>query len=254
MIESDKMFSFFHRTSKITLDCFTTEENIYNFTPIVKASKTIPDWWKKLPNYEFILKRDEKEIFVNDSIQNLKNCYGFLELFKNSITIRHWTDLYLEVDENDFSWFVMYGQSIETHSREQIGEGFKNYHHLKLSSPWVFREKEGIKFSWFGAEWNLDNYDFVILPGVVNFYINAHTNINMMIPKQKREYLIPAGLPLVNLIPLTEKKLILKNHLVTIEEFRKYQYSPSARYFHGWRTAEKLFEKHDKKCPFGFGE
>lgn len=247
------MFSFFHRTPKIVLDCFTTEEHVYNYTPIVKASKTIPDWWKELPNYEFRLKRDSEKVFVNDSVQNLKNCYAFLELFHNAISIRHWADIYIETSESNFNYFVSSGQLPESHSIKQIGKGFINYHHLKLSSPWVFREKEGIKFSWFGAQWNLDNYDFAVLPGVINFKINHGTNINLMIPKQKNEYVIPAGLPLVNLIPLTEKKIVVKNHLVSSDEFQKYYYDPLSKYFHGWRTAKKLLE-NEKKCPFGYGE
>lgn len=219
-------------------------------TPIIKATKTLPKYFHNLPQDEFKLKYDEEKYFISDSVSTLRSCYGFLEYFKKAITICHWTDLFLEISKEQYKFYSAFTLP-EEHLKEQIGHGFKNYHHIKLASPWRFREKSGIQFAWIGAEWNLEEFNFKILPGIINFSINCYTNINIMLPKEEKSYVIPAGLPLVNLIPLTDKKIEIKNHLVTVEEMNSISgNNPNSVYFHGWRTAQKLLRNNTKKCPF----
>ena len=55
------MFSFFHRTPTIHVDCFTYDVNVYENTPIVRTSKTMPDWWKELDAYKPDLKVEEDD-------------------------------------------------------------------------------------------------------------------------------------------------------------------------------------------------
>ena len=255
MKESDKMFSFFHRTPKIVLDCLTAKEFVYEYTPIVRATKTYPDYWKELPNSNFYLEKNNEGILTNKSIQNLKNCAGLLDFFKKGISIRHWTDMYIETSEEKYDYYLSSCKLPEQHARDQIGKGFENYHHIKLISPWYFREKSGVNFSWIGSEWNLDQYDFKILPAVINFRVNHATNINIMMPKRDSKFTVPVGQPLVTLIPLVDKEVIIKNHLVSESEF--IIPTPAQMYFYGWKTCNKLLqksEKSDKICPFGFGE
>jgi hypothetical protein len=125
---------------------------------------------------------------------------------------------------------------------------------MKLSSPWIFKEKTGIKFINLGAEWNLDKFSFRVLPGVMEFRVNSFTNVNIMLPKEQNKFIIPVNQPLTNFLPLTEKKLVVKNHLITEEEYKKMSYNPSLVYFHGWRACKNMIKDNDKKCPFGFGE
>ncbi len=247
------MFSFFHRTTKIHLDCFTTENHVCENTPIVKATKTLPKYFVDLPTPKFNLKRDINNIFVKEHITNLKDCYAFLEYFQNAITIRHWADLYIEVTKEKYDYYSSFTKP-EEHNRNEIGEGFVNYHHIKLISPWILKEKSGVKFAWVGAEWNLDSYNFKVLPGIINFNINHHTNVNLMLPKEEKNIIIPAGLPIVNLIPLTDKKIKLVNQVITEKEMDSMRRSPQQSYFHGWRTSKRLLKENKSKCPFGFGE
>jgi hypothetical protein len=251
------MFSFFHRTPKINVDCFTYDKLTYDFTPIVKSTKVYPDWWKELPNYEAGLQKREDGFYEKFDVQNLKNCYAFLEFFKKSITIPNWTDFYIETSYDYYKWYSAKTDdmfdAIEEHGKKQIGKGFKNYHHLKLISPWAISEKTNIQFSWVGFEWHLEDYNFKILPGVINFKVNHATNVNIMVPKVKKEFLLPAGTPLVAIIPLTEKKVILKKHLISKDEYILLMKNPNRNYINGWRTVEKLLKKQNK-CPFGFGD
>jgi hypothetical protein len=60
----------------------------------------------------------------------------------------------------------------------------------------------------------------VVCPGVANFKYQFSANVNIFIPNEvPRTFVIPHGRPLVQLVPLTERKIKLKTHLVTDTEF-----------------------------------
>lgn len=248
------MFTFFHRTPNITLDCFTSLQIAYECTPIKKSSKTFPEYFKNIPKerpYNFF--KNEKNVLDIGIEENLKSCYGFIQLFKKSLSIRNWCDIYIDVNEEFYEYYVSAGELPQSHSKEQIGKGFFNYHHIKLQSPWIFQEKSGVDFSWHGASWHLENYDFTVLPAITNYSFNCATHINIMLPKSVRKYQIPAGLPLVQITPLTEKNIIVKNHLISQKEFNERK--QKRNYFNGWKTYKRLLKNEkdaNSKCPFGF--
>ena len=137
-----------------------------------------------------------------------------------------------------------------------IGNGFPEYNHIKLNSPWIFQEKTGIKFLWMGAEWALDKYNIKVLPGVINFDIVSYTNVNIMFPKDDKDFFVSVGQPLVQLIPLSEKKLVLKNHLINRNEYDTMIINSASQSFYGWRKVLQLRKRNKKRgtCPFGFGD
>lgn len=252
------MFTFFHRTSKIYLDCFTHKNHVLEMTPIISASKAVPDWWKKLDKGKLTYNWE-----VAQSPRNtltMKSCYGFLELYKRGVVIENWCDFRLRIMDHGFQYMYSDSPPPEEHSRHQIGEGFRNYHHLKLSSPWIFKEKTGVKFHFGPAQWSLEDYDFRVVPGVVDYRVNGYTNVNIMIPKVEKdqivEYGIPVGQPLVHIIPLSDKKIVVKNHLISKTEYDN-MFRHSASLFDGWKSVKRMLDRNDNrkgKCPFGFGD
>ncbi len=248
------MFNFFHRTSTIHLDCFTYMNHIYELTPIVPAVKTVPDWWKSLdPGH---MSYDWKYFSSPRKTLTMKSCYGFMELYKRGVVIENWCDIRIQTSRNGFKFMHSDGDKPVEHPQYQIGSGFKNFYRLKLSSPWIFREKTGVKFHFNGAMWNLEDYNFRVVPGIVDFRVNGYTNVNIMMPIEDAEYTIPAGQPIAHLIPLSEKRLKIKNHLISRQEYDRLS-RHSSSYYHGWKTVKKLFNKSDmrqSKCPFGFGD
>jgi len=254
------MFSFFHRTPEIHLDCFTCDNDVYMNTPIVKAGKTFPDWFKELPKAEHRFLIDEKtENHLHKTNHNLKNCQGFLELYKKGIVLESWCDYHMEMNMENLTphyWWSGLGGGIHFHAKSQIGNGFTNYHHMKLVSPWYIQEKTGVKFMWVGAEWALDKFNFKILPAVVSFDTQNFTNVNIMYPYETKEFTIPIGNPLVHVIPLSEKILKFKNHLVKSNELNKIVLKTSRVSFYGWKKVLELRNRNKKRgtCPFGFGD
>jgi hypothetical protein len=225
--------------------------------PIVRASKTIPQWFRELPNPELNFgKTDEHEYTIKSKNFNIKHCYGFLELFKKGIVIENWADISIKSDYENFNYYYSSGPQPEIHTRNQIGNGFSEYHHIKLVSPWRFIEKTGVKFLWFGAEWSLDKLNIKILPGVINFDIISGINVNFMFPRIDNEFVVEIGQPLVHLIPISDKKLVFKNHLVDNNEFQKLTIDSGHISFYGWKKVLELRKRNKKRgtCPFGFGD
>jgi hypothetical protein len=253
------MFSFFHRTPKITVDCFTYSPSVYEYAPVVRAIRAVPDFWKALPNPDpYSGFNDDGTLFVRRD-STLKNCLGFIELYKRGFIIENWSAIHLFVEQEGFRFYNADLDMPQSHPKSQLGEGFKYFHHLKLISPWLLREKTGVNFVCIPTTWSHEKYDFAMPSGVLDFKLNHAVNINIMlrIYQQPYETTIEFGHPLVHFIPLSEHHLEVKNHLVDQLEYDKLKIHP-ANSFMGWRRIHKLVrrneERNNGKCPFGFGE
>lgn len=256
------MFSFFHRTPKIEMDCFINDCYVYENVPIVHAHKTYPQWWLDLPlgikrNFDFsLVSANQHNTGVMDSIlqnNNMKNCYGFTEFYKRGAVIESWADIKFKVGLAGYKFFCSHSELPTKHDTSQRGTGFKDYHHAKLNNPWLFEVKEDVKFIFMAATWNMENNDFIIPPGISNFRLANVGHINIFIPRKSFEFEIGIGQPLVHLIPLSDKKLKITNHIISNDEYKK-KYSAVSSSFYGWRKKMELILKRNnrekEKCPF----
>lgn len=218
------MFTFFSRKKKIVIDAFTFNETIYNLAPIVKTSKVIPNWWKKLPNFGPGNVDDNPET----GKVNIKTCYGFVELFHNGFVIPNWSDTHFRVNSESVRWWTKNFRSPQIHDRSQYEGAFTKSHvPIKIPSPWIMREKTGVKFVSFGATWHHCEYNFKVLPGFLDFQLSGTTNVFMVFNKTEKEYdeYVPLGLPLVHVIPITDCRIEIKNHIVSMSEFDSMIYT-----------------------------
>ncbi len=240
------MFTFFHRRKKIVVDCFTSNGFAFEYAPIVRGPKAFPNWWTKLPF------SDPEDIDFSLEKKNMRKCYGFLELYKRSIIIPSWTDIRFNVSpEKGYTWLKSAGPDPIEHGKSQYEGGFNDYYHSKLTSPWMFKEKSGIHFLFTASTWNLENYDFLIPPGILEFNVNCATNVNILMPKKKVDYIfyIPTNKPLIHLIPISDSKIEIRNHLIDSDEMSRKFPAPA--------TLRGIFplldmKRKEKKCPFGF--
>jgi len=243
------------------MDCFINDRYVYEQVPIVNAHKTFPKWWLDLPlchkrEFDFSWIGKETSEGILNLIQknnNMKNCYGFLELYKRGAVVESWADLKFKVGLAGYKFFCSNLENPSEHNTSQRGNGFINYHHAKLQNPWLFETKEDVKFLLMPATWNMENFDFVVPSGILNFNITPVSHINIFIPKKKYEFDITIGQSLVHLIPLSDKKLIIHNHIITEPEYIKKHKGVRAS-FQGWRKKMELIlrnkERKESKCPF----
>ena len=251
------MFDIFKKSSVIHVDAFTSNKLVYDHAPILPAGKYIPEWWKKLP-----AKGIDPELGIKGrETSNMKYCAGFVDLYKKGFMIPFWDNAAIHVDR------LVWKEYRETpapgtppdhdHPRAQYGSAFKDFHHIKILSPWIFSEKTGAEFAFTPATWSHEEHEWLrILPGVVNYKYQTTTHINCFMPIKKDPYkiIIKMGTPLVHIIPLSEKRVEVKTHLVTESEMMKYakNYQLSYKLRKRFNQEDARDEQNSKGCPFSF--
>lgn len=221
---------FWFKPRKIHVDCFTKVETIAQVNPIRKAHHFVPDWWKKLDN-TFPSTNSHGLVTHRGT---MKHCTGFIELHKRGLIIPMWSDLVIEVLNGSYRYEMALddygngGQAVAWHNPEQHGNSYNNMINLKIGSPWKLREKTGIDFLYTSYTWEtaktLPKMQF--LNGILNFKHQASTNIQTMLPveNQQSRMEIEAGVPIMQLIPLSDKKIEPHIHVLSVAEFEKFKH------------------------------
>lgn len=240
---------FWKKNKPIILNCYTYRPEVFNYSPIVNSREQVPSWFKKLP-FPYYKSPEDYE-------QNLKLCPAAINLFSAGFVLPLWSDLFLEVGEigtDTYRW--QYSDKVShlsCHPSMEWGNHIspEKYQHFKLSSPWVFECSEKISFLAVEPEWQFDVLDNItILNGILEFYTQCNTNINMFFKKQaeKTQQIIPCGTPIYKFVPMTSRKIILKNHLISREEFeRKNSMNRSISFRRYYQKKQSLLKN---KCPY----
>jgi hypothetical protein len=240
---------FIFKKKEILIDAFTNNQCAFTNFAIERALKFIPEWWKNLP----------PEI-VKENVPNgtMKICSGFIDLYKTGFIIPIHSDLILETSGSG-DWQVKAPIAIEfgEHGRFQYGTAFDNHINLKYVTPWLLREKTGVQFLFTNPMWNNISYwnSLHVVPGITDFKTSSSSNINVFVNKINQVIHINAGTPLAHVIPLSDKKLKIKCHLVDQKEYDRLDINLSYFSFTNKRKEfKKLLEKRESesKCPFGF--
>lgn len=237
--------------SKVVLDAFVCDPIIHEMFPIDSAQNFLPKWWKTLPM--FYEQNDENGIAIQR--QTMKACDGFIDLYRNSLIFPLWCDFTLTTEVNYFAYHHFSTSTFEliSHDQRQYGNAFDAYIHLKLTSPWILREKQGIKFLLKSPEWtNPESWNKVFIPsGVIDFKYQYTSNINFFVNNQKDRIEFKAGSPLLQIVPLTEKNIEIKTHLIDEKEYQKMQRVHLRPFAHQKAFARfKNFFVKKNKCPW----
>lgn len=232
------MFDIFSKKSKITIDCFTINQDIIDLFPVTLAADFIPSWYKDL-SATIMHKRLPHP--------TMKTCPGVTDLFTKGIVIPLWADLNLKL-EHDVVKDLIHPDLIHRHTSQQWGNNFDKWTHIKIISPWQFKEKTGCKFLFTNGFWWQQRNELQVLNGMVNYKYQHTTNINCFVNKSvfPNQFTIPAGQPIVHIIPLTDKRINIKHHAVSDEEWGKigiHVFSVVANYY----KRKHLLEKNSKK-------
>ena len=244
---------FFFKKKSLTIDCFTAVEGAFKFAKPKHSAEFVPEWWKELPT-----SYTARNGFW--PMPTMRRCSGIIDLYKRGIMLSAWCDAMFNIGAkgtDEYQWqFSDPKHNASIHENEQIGTHFnsKEFAHVKLTSPWAFNCNESVNWLWQDPTWNtLPNYDYKILPGIVEFKWQHTTNVNMIFRRKEEKYThnIRYKTPLAQLIPLVhDRKIKLKYHHVSDKEFGSYYNSRmtfSAPY--QWqKRAERILK--NRGCPF----
>lgn len=238
---------FFCKPRTIVLDAFTAIPQIVDLLAPDYAAKFKPKWWYDIPTDRPTLSSSG----INVKVNTMKRCRGFKDYYSNaSIIVPLWDSFVLEYSmEGSRSLFASGSDTLSYESEAMRGPLYLNkFHQFKLNSPWRFREKTGVNFLFGPAFYNFqDPTEFITPPAVVNYRYQHATNINFFVKKpaegQSVRLELEAGQPIGYLTPLTEKRVVIKTHLVSVDEINKV--APPFTFFSG---------RYSKRKKLGYGK
>jgi hypothetical protein len=245
-------FNFFKKA--VVLHCYTDKPDVYNFSAIKESKNFIPDWWKKTPKGY----TPNSESFAPKKANTIKGCDGFIDLYRQGAMLPMWSDCEVTVGEigsGEFRYQYSNGYSVaRSHPEQQRGMQYpeRDYLHLKFEPEWCLVCEEDINFLVTAPVWNHDSPEsLIVFPGVLNFKYQTAININVLFKRENSitKYLVPFGLPIAHLIPLTERKLVVKTYLVSSDTLKRIHSITAHTTFAGkYRNNKKIMQKN--KCPF----
>lgn len=241
----------FTRPSIINVDAFTQYQEINDFYSLKPAKDCYPTWWKHIKGF------NELESFYPGP--TLKTCTGLTDLYEQGYMLPLWTDIAIDVKNKEYKWQCAdFRTSVQVHSPMQWNSytDSERYGHIKFGAEWHLKTKENIKWMFIAPSWNEDPIpEIIIPPGILDFsVIPIPLNVQAFIDvRHDRNFIMREGTPIAHLIPITEKRTKIHNHVVSPEEYRRF-ISPHRQKFIGSFThLKKLYKrKENSKCPFHF--
>jgi hypothetical protein len=263
---------FKFKKSKLVVDCFTYSRAAFELYKIRKAVLFYPETIKKMaPSFPM----KDRQTNITIEVPSVKKCTGINGLYTKGAIMPLWMDYVTEpktytrgesaLGVTDPQW----SHRVQQHESKQFSPLFDGYHHIKFGSVWNMVEKTGIKFIWMPALYNLEEYGLndkiIVPPGLTYYDEQCQSNINLFIKKDAENFILRAGTPLVHIVPLTEKEVEWKCHLVDMQEWIDKNTIPPDMSMHydgirnnRWTKEKAIYDKMEAeekkgKCPFGFG-
>jgi len=213
----------------VTLDCYTKRKDVYEYSRIKRGINSYPDWWKNLPKSGYADVNGAPNI---DPDLTMRSCAGFIDLFKNSWSMPLWCDFRIvDAGINAEHTQVVYADRIseaDFHGHYQYGDlcDPAKYQHIKILSPWLMFCNSDVDWAWMPPVWHTIEYDQLnFLPAVANFRANHISHINFFLRRmdEPSSLTIPFGTPIQHFVPLTERRVEVKCHLVDEAEYKKLE-------------------------------
>jgi hypothetical protein len=250
---------FWFKKKKIVVDCFTQLPSVYDLYKVEPAMKFYPEEIKRLPTtYDVI--DDVTKVTIEQS--TIRKCIGLIDHYKQGAILPLWTDIIFQpkTASEHKSSVALCGlpYSFDVHDRVQYSGLFESHIHMKLSSPWKFKESTGVKFMWNSPVWNLHKHanNFVVVPGTVSYNYQSTTNVNIFVNSSAERFVLPSGTPMVHIVGLTDNDVVFKNHLIDEKEYYNIGIPEDFTSVTPNRYNRWVKQKHASKtkCPFGFGK
>lgn len=235
---------FLIKRNKIHLDCFTKYASIGTDNPIAKASNFMPDWWRDTPKTISF----KTEFGVDLKKPTIRGCLGFIDLYRSGVIMPLWSDINFKVEDDVYAYqFAHRDGHVIQHTRDQYPGCMEERIHFKFISPWILKEKTGVNFVLTSCIWShLDLMPKLsLLTGVIEFKTNSSCHINGFASKENQpyQYDLQAGMPLIHLIPMSEKEVVPHIHILTDSEWNALNENEIPYKFFNWGAHRRKIKK-----------
>jgi hypothetical protein len=233
----------------ITLSFYTNSVWAYERAQWQKAVLHKPQWWKDLP-----VATEERVLELGGEAANMKGCVGFNDLYNRSFVLPLWSDLILEIGgvQNPDYWSYQFADNrsvVEVHPVSNRGDFLPHnqWQHFKLVSPWIATCEEDLSMMYTSASYHQkDPTRFFSPHATVNYKDQLNTDLHIFLKRSQtsRRELFKAGEIMSMVTPLTDRKVVIKHHLVSDDEFIKIHSSRMQR------LSFAFSYRKQQKCPF----
>jgi hypothetical protein len=253
---------FWFKRKEIVVDLFTPFQSVADEYPIELTRKFTPKWFK-----------GAKPSYLVDDFKphpTLKGCTGMLDLWQKGFIIPLWTDCVVKVNKvnqevgaGDFEWQTADSRTTPIshhHNQWSMFADPKKHGHFKFGDCWAMKTKEDIKWHWSAPYWHQGlDLDYTTPPAIINGYDTSMTlNVQLMLKVDKPKVIeFTAGDPMVQMIPLSDRNIKIKTHVVDHQEFINLTSEASgigvSKFINGYKSSVKNTKKRkESKCPFHF--
>jgi len=246
------MFGIFKR-STIELHFYTDNKMVYDCFPIRPASEYFPQWWRDLPKYP--------KIPDWNTPSTMKGCNGILDLHKNSFVIPLWCELMLKreyVDDRPDIKLMFANDSFtsQCHPNFQF-TGLLDHDRWsihKLMNPWVIQCQENLRLLSHDCSYHRGVVfgDVVFFPGISDPYMEPELNPFLAVKHDMPDTVMPAGMPLIYLTPVTDRRVKIFCHYDPIKHNTERSGFFSF-YNKGSKKNRQMQLSKNKHCPFQIG-
>lgn len=214
-----------HPDNKILF--YSLVEGVNETYPIVPAGKMFPKWWKPAQQQVDPLKALEGVTYMG-------KCRGLIDMWKTGYVVRTWHTTIIEHTpqgqltyevNNEFTaemehlgWDNGFHAFLSKSSKMIPSRPHRHQDVFKFLSPWRVVPPKGVKLIYIPLQYH-ENVWFEAATGVVDCEISNDLNIQgwVTLPKGQR-YVIPAGTPIAQIVPLTDKKLQMETRFANEKE------------------------------------
>lgn len=206
------------KSSKPQIEFFTTEWYARKHYPVLPAREVLPDYWKRMSK--------NTELHHFDSA---RKCPGIGDWLGSGYIISSWTDI--EIDQTN----PEFGPQVRLFNGRESGSAHPPYqcldlletksHHLgsvKLPGIWMIRTAPGWSIMLVPL-WYWHNQPWEAMPGIMHSDDHHNeVNINMILKTTKEKVSIPAGTPLVQVIPFKREPVKAVSRAATSEDLKRH--------------------------------
>lgn len=214
---------FIFKKTTIHLDFFVDENSTYvaEYSPVLKASKLIPEWFKELQTLAPKKLLDDVSLIFNHA-KNVKYCPGINTTLTSGFIVPLWCDLFFESEENNWSYQFSDKQSVlHMHSNSQMTGCFDDYHIAKIQVPWIGRSSKACAFISLPPIYHTSlDKPYREIHGFIETcsrYNILNVNSFLLFKKGSGKTIIPLHTPLSHMIPFGGEKVEIKCHVDTKE-------------------------------------
>jgi hypothetical protein len=237
---------FLFKRKAIELIAYTDDPSLAELFPAVKAIKSMPDYYKKMPSKN--LKEPHLLHKIDNTLNyeaNIKTCYGINQFHITGYLLPLWADYSILSNDQQVSCVGAGNSTCEIHGAKQSKNVLDNFHTIKLASPWLFACKENINFIGIQNFYASNSVDWNVAPGMYNFTYQRQSHLFLLVNKNtNKEIFLRAGTPLLKLIPITDRNVELK--IEVVDSLKKYELAPKKFYLkNGLNLIRKRIKGHN---------